>query len=99
MTDFSAAGMSKWVCRLAPRFSPSAMTSIGEESSQAWPMAPYAIWMPAAFRFAMTVQTPICLPCVTREKASATATANRSSPIMTIGTPSFPSALLTWLVG
>ena len=62
-------------------------------------MAPYAIWMPAAFRLAMTVQTPICLPPVTREKASATATAKRSSPIMRIGTPSSPSALFTWLVG
>ena len=55
--------------------------------------------MPAALRFAMTVHTPICLPHVTREKASATATANRSSPIMRMGTPSSPSALLTWLVG
>ena len=35
---------------------------------------------------------------VTREKASATATAKRSSPIMRMGTPSSPSALLTWLV-
>ena len=47
----------------------------------------------------MTVHTPICLPAVTREYASATATANRSSPIMRIGTPSSPSALFTWLVG
>ena len=47
----------------------------------------------------MMVQTPICLPQVTRENASATATANRSSPIIRMGTPSSPSALLTWLVG
>ena len=47
----------------------------------------------------MTVQTPICLPLVTREKPSATATAKRSSPIMRIGMPSSPSALFTGLVG
>src|ERR671918_238252 len=41
--------------------------------------------MPAALRLAMTVHTPICLPHVTREKASATATAKRSSPIMRMG--------------
>ena len=91
--------MSKCVCRLAPWPTPSVMTRIGDESSQAWPMAPKAIWIPAAFRLAMIVHTPICLPQVTREKASATATANRSSPIMRMGTPSSPNALLTWLVG
>ncbi len=62
-------------------------------------MAPNAIWMPAALRPAMTVHTPICLPLVTREKLSATATAKRSSPIMRIGMPSSPRALLTGLVG
>jgi hypothetical protein len=55
--------------------------------------------MPAAFRLAMTVHTPICLPQVTRENASATATAKRSSPIIRMGTPSSPSALFTWFVG
>ena len=55
--------------------------------------------MPAAFKPAITVHTPICLPQVTREKASATATAKRSSPIMRMGTPSSPSALFTGLVG
>ena len=75
------------------------MTSSGEESSHACAMAPYAIWMPAALRLAMTVHTPICLPQVTREKPSATATAKRSSPIMRMRTPSSPSALLTWFVG
>jgi hypothetical protein len=55
--------------------------------------------MPAAFRLAMTVHAPICLPQVTREKPSATATAKRSSPIIRMGTPSSPSALFTWLVG
>ncbi len=62
-------------------------------------MAPYAIWIPAALSPAITVHAPICLPHVTRETASATATAKRSSPIMRIGTPSSPSALLTGEVG
>ena len=87
------------MCRLPPWPTPSAITRSGEESSHAWAIAPYAIWMPAALRLAMTVHTPICLPAVTREKPSATATAKRSSPIMRMGTPSSPSALLTWLVG
>ena len=39
------------------------------------------------------------LPLVTRENASATATAKRSSPIISMGRFSSPSALLTWLVG
>ena len=47
----------------------------------------------------MTVHAPMRLPEVTREKASATATAKRSSPIIRMGTPSSPSALFTWLVG
>src|SRR5262245_4163499 len=55
--------------------------------------------MPAAFRFDMTVHTPMRFPQVTRENASATATAKRSSPIIRMRTPSSPSALLTWLVG
>ena len=76
-----------------------AITSSGEESSQACATAPKAIWMPAALRPAITVQTPICLPLVTREKPSATATAKRSSPIMRIGMPSSPRALFTGLVG
>ena len=59
--------MSKCVCRVPPGLTPSAMTSSGAESSHACAMAPYAICRPAALRFAMTVQTPICLPHVTRE--------------------------------
>ena len=59
-----------------------AITSTGELSSHACAIAPKAIWMPAALRLAMAVHTPILLPHVTREKASATATPKRSSPIM-----------------
>jgi hypothetical protein len=99
VTGLKASAMSKWVWRLAPTPRPSAITSSGEESSHAWAMAPNAIWMPAALRPAMTVHTPICLPLVTREKLSATATAKRSSPIMRIGMPSSPRALFTGLVG
>ena len=91
--------MSKCVWRVFPAPTPSAMTSTGDESSHACAMAPKAIWMPAALRPAMTVHVPICLPCVTRENASATATAKRSSPIIKMGTPSSPSALFTGLVG
>ena len=85
--------------RVAPGPTPSAITSTGDESSHACATAPYAIWMPAAFNPAITVQAPICLPHVTRENASATATAKRSSPIIRMGTPSSPSALFTGLVG
>src|SRR5713226_6632936 len=67
VTGLKASAMSKWVWRLAPTPRPSAITSIGEESSHACATAPNAIWMPAALRPAMTVHTPICLPLVTRE--------------------------------
>src|SRR5690242_21307645 len=69
VTDLKASPMSKWVWRLAPTPRPSAITSRGEESSHACAMAPYAIWMPAALRPAITVHTPICLPLVTRERS------------------------------
>src|SRR5436190_334009 len=48
--------------------------------------------MPAALTPPWKVHTPIREPPVMRENASATATAYRSSRIISIGTPSRPSA-------
>src|SRR3954449_9083909 len=55
--------------------------------------------MPAALTPPWKVHTPIRDPALIRENASATATAYRSSRIISIGTPSRPSALLTRQTG
>src|SRR5579859_4940383 len=55
--------------------------------------------MPAALTPPWNVQTPMREPAVIRENASATATAYRSSRIISIGTPSRPSALFTRQTG
>src|SRR5437763_694106 len=55
--------------------------------------------MPAALTPPWKVHTPIREPPVMRENASATATAYRSSRIISIGTPSRPSALFTRQTG
>src|SRR5262252_7906083 len=55
--------------------------------------------MPAALTPPWKVHTPIREPAVMRENASATATAYRSSRIISIGTPSRPSALFTRQTG
>ena len=55
--------------------------------------------MPAAFTPPWKVQTPMRVPAVMRENASATATAYRSSRIISIGTPSRPRALFTRQTG
>src|SRR5215471_10578623 len=59
--------------------------------------------MPAALTPPWKVHTPIreppWEPAVMRENASATATAYRSSRIISIGTPSRPSALFTRQTG
>src|SRR4030042_1185939 len=57
-------------------------------------MAPVPYSSPAQFTPPCNVQTPNFLPSDSREKASATATPNRSSRIMTKGKPpSSPMAL------
>src|SRR5215813_954628 len=55
--------------------------------------------MPAAFTPPWNVQTPMRVPAVMRENASATATAYRSSRSISIGIPSRPSALFTRQTG
>src|SRR4051812_36697306 len=55
--------------------------------------------MPAALTPPWKVHTPIREPPVMRENASATATAYRSSRIISIGTPSRPRALFTRQTG
>src|SRR5215813_10271835 len=55
--------------------------------------------MPAAFTPPWNVQTPMRVPAVIRENASAIATAYRSSRSISIGIPSRPSALFTRQTG